>query len=60
METNITTITTNSHMAIIQIYVGKHIIDDIFLDGSFGVNIISKQFKNKLGLPELKPIPYNL
>jgi hypothetical protein len=60
METNITTITTNNHMAIIQIQVGKHIIDDIFLDGSFGVNIISKQLKNKVGLPEPKSIPYDL
>jgi len=47
-------------MAIIQIQIGKNTIEDLLLDGGFGINIITKQLKLKLGLPKLKPAPYNL
>ncbi len=30
------------------------------LDGGFRVNIITKQLRLRLGLPKLKPAPYNL
>lgn len=33
---------TNAHMVIIQVQVGKNIIEDVFLDGSTNVNIITK------------------
>jgi hypothetical protein len=29
-------------MAIIQVQIGKNTIEDVLLDGSFGVNIITK------------------
>jgi hypothetical protein len=32
----------------------------VLLDGGFGVNIITKYLKLWLGLPKLKPTPYNL
>jgi hypothetical protein len=32
----------------------------VLLDGSFGINIITKQLRLKLGLPKLKPAPYNM
>jgi hypothetical protein len=35
-------------------------IDDVFLNGGSGVNIITKQLSTKLGLPKPKPAPYNL
>jgi hypothetical protein len=38
----------------------KDIIEDVLLDGGFGVNIIIKQLHNKLRLPKPKPILYNL
>jgi hypothetical protein len=41
-------------MAIIQV------VEVVLLDGGYGINIIMKQWKLKLGLPKLKPAPYNL
>jgi hypothetical protein len=35
-------------------------IDDVFLDGGLGVNIITEQLGTRLGLPMLKLAPYNL
>jgi hypothetical protein len=35
-------------------------IEDLLLDGGFGINIITKQLRLRLGLPEPKPAPYNL
>jgi len=32
----------NAHMVVIQVQVGKNIIEDAFLDGSTNVNIITK------------------
>jgi hypothetical protein len=50
----------DNHMAVILVQIGKNIIEDVLLNGGFGVNIITKQLKLKLGLPKLKPSPYNL
>ncbi len=36
------------------------VVDDVALNGGFGVNIIIKQLKLRLRLPKLKPAPYNL
>jgi hypothetical protein len=48
-------ITIDKHMVVIQKnYRG------VLLDGRSGVNIITKQLRLKLGLPKLKPTPYNL
>jgi hypothetical protein len=40
-EVNIATIKVNNHMAIIQVQVGKNIIEDVLLDGKASVNIIT-------------------
>ncbi len=53
-------VTIDNHMAIIQVQIRKNTIEDVLLDGGFGVNIITKQLKLRLGLPKLKPAPYNL
>ncbi len=50
----------DNHMAVIQVQIGKNTIDDVLLDGGFGVNIITKHLRLRLGLPKLKPTPYNL
>jgi hypothetical protein len=47
-------------MAVIQVQIGKNTIEDVLLDGDFGVNIITKQLRLRLGLSKLKPTPYNL
>jgi hypothetical protein len=47
-------------MDVIQMYIGRNIIEDVFLDGGLGVNIIIEILKIRLGLLKLKPTPYNL
>jgi hypothetical protein len=47
-------------MEIIQVQIGKNTIEDVLLDGGFGVNIITKQLRLRLGLPKPKPVTYNL
>ncbi len=37
-----TTITIDTHMAIIQIYIGKNTIENVLLDGGFRINIITE------------------
>jgi hypothetical protein len=53
-------VTIYNHTAVIQVHIGKNTIEDVLLDGGFGVNIITKQLKLKLGLPKPKLTPYNL
>jgi hypothetical protein len=38
-------------MAIIQVQVGKNIVEDVLLNGGTSVNIITKNLKTKLGYP---------
>ncbi len=59
-EVGTTIVVIDSHMAFIQVQIGKNIIEDVLLDGSFGVNIITEQLRLRLGLPKPKPTPYNL
>jgi hypothetical protein len=47
-------------MVVIQVHIGKNTIEDVLLDGGFGINIITKQLKLRLGLLKPKPTPYNL
>jgi hypothetical protein len=47
-------------MAIIQVQVGKNIVEDVLIDGGPNVNIITKNLKTKLGLPKPRLAPYHL
>ncbi len=47
-------------MAVIQVQIGKNIIEDVLLDGGSRINIIMEQLILRLGLPKPKPTPYNL
>ncbi len=47
-------------MAMIQVQVKKNFIENILLDGGFGINIIMKKLKMQLGLSKPKLAPYNL
>jgi hypothetical protein len=38
----------------------NNFIEDVLLDGGFGVNIIMKKLRMQLGLSKPKPTPYNL
>jgi hypothetical protein len=44
-------------MVVIQVQIGKNTIEDVLLDGGFGINIITKQLRLRLrlGLPKPKP-----
>ncbi len=53
-------IVIDNHMVVILVQIEKNIVEDVLLNGGFGVNIITEQLKLKLGLPKLKPSPYNL
>jgi len=57
---SITIVIIDSHMVVIQVQIGRNMIDDLLLDGGSGLNIITKQLKAKLGLPKPKPTPYDL
>jgi hypothetical protein len=40
-----TTIEVDNQMAVIQVQVGKNIVEDVLLDGGANVNIVTKNFK---------------
>ncbi len=54
-----TTIVIYHQMAIIEIHVGKNMVDDILLDGSLGINAIIDGLRGKLGLLPPQPTPFN-
>jgi hypothetical protein len=60
LEIRTTIVAINDHMTIIQVQIGKNIIEYVLLDGGYGVNIITEQLKLKLGLPKPKLAPYSL
>lgn len=57
---DVSLVAINPHMVIIQMHVGKNIMEDVLLDGGLGVNIVTKDLRKKLGLAFLKPTPYTL
>jgi hypothetical protein len=47
-------------MVVIQVQVGKNIVEDVSLDERASVNIIIENLITKLGLPKPKLVPYHL
>jgi hypothetical protein len=47
-------------MVMIQIQDGKKIIDNVLIDGGYGININTKNLKVQLGMSKPNPSPYNL
>ncbi len=47
----------DNQMFIIQVQVGKNIVEDFLLDGGTSVNIITENLGTKLGLPKLRSTP---
>ncbi len=60
LEIGIAAVAIDIHITIIQVQIRKNTIEDVLLDGGFGVNIITKQLRLRLGLPKPKLAPYNL
>jgi hypothetical protein len=52
-------VVVNNHMVVIQVQIGKNIID-VLLDGGLRINIIIEHLKTRLGLFKPKLTPYNL
>ncbi len=57
-EVDIAIIKVNNQMTVIQVQVGKNIVEDVLLDGGTSVNIIIKTLKTKLGLSKPRLAPY--
>ncbi len=57
---NTTSIEVDNQMVVIQIQVGRNIVENVLLDGGASINIITKNLKTKLGLPKPRPTPYHL
>jgi hypothetical protein len=47
-------------MAVIQVQVNKNFINDVLIDGGFGVNIITENLIIQLGLSKPNPTLYNM
>jgi len=52
---NTSTIEVNNLMVVIQVQVGKNLLEDVLIDGKANVNIITKN----LSLPKPRPTPYH-
>jgi len=59
-EVDTIVIEVNNQMVVIQVQVGKKIVEDVLIDGGASVNIIIKNLITKLGLPKPKLAPYTL
>jgi hypothetical protein len=59
-ELNIIAIKVNNQMVVIQVQMGKNIVEDVLIDGGASVNIITENLRTKLGLPKPKLVPYHL
>jgi hypothetical protein len=51
----ITFMASDPHMTMIQLQVAKTLVEDVLLDGRFGVNVMTKELWKWLRLPSLKP-----
>jgi hypothetical protein len=50
----------DNQTVIIQVQVGKNIVEDVLLNGGTSANIITNNLKTKLGLPKPRLVPYHL
>jgi hypothetical protein len=47
-------------MVIIEVHVGKNMVNDVLLNESLKVNTITYGLRQKLGSPPPKPTPFNM
>jgi undecaprenyl pyrophosphate phosphatase UppP len=45
LEVGTIIVAIGNHIAVIQVQIGKNTIEDVLLDGGFGVNIITEQLR---------------
>ena len=53
-------IAVDKQMPVIQLQIGRNLVDNVLLDGGSGVNIMSEDLRRRLDLPKSNPAPYNL
>jgi hypothetical protein len=53
-EIDITSIKVNNYMAIIQVQVGKNVVEDVIINGRPSVNIITKKPQHKIRFTQTK------
>ncbi len=53
-------IVIDHQMIVIRVHVTKNFIKDVFLDGGFGINIMTERLHVQLRLFKPKPTSYNL
>ncbi len=58
-ELGTTFIKVDNQMAIIQVQVGKNIVEHVLINGRTNVNIITENIITKLGLPKPRLAPYH-
>jgi hypothetical protein len=51
---DITSIEVDNHMVVIQVQVGKSIVEDVLINEGASVNIITKKFQNKIRFTQTK------
>jgi hypothetical protein len=59
-ELNTIAIEVDNQMVVIQVQMGKNIVEDVLIDGRANVNIVTKNLRIKLNLFKPRPIPYHL
>jgi hypothetical protein len=59
-EVHIAVIEVDNQMVVIQVQVGKNIVEDVLLNGGTSVNIITKNLRTNLGFPKPRQVPYHL
>ncbi len=59
-ELDITIIKINNQMTVIQVQLGKNIVEHVLINGKANVNTIIENLKTKLGLPKPRLAPYHL
>ncbi len=50
LEAMIVMIKVDNHMAMLEVYIGKNLVDVTMLDGGSSVNVIIERLRNHLGL----------
>jgi hypothetical protein len=55
----LTFVAIDHDMVVIHVHI-ENLVDDVLLDGKFGINIITKELKATLRLPKPQPTPYNM
>jgi hypothetical protein len=56
----VVSIAIDHQMVVIQVQVINNFIEDVLLDGGYGINIITKKLRVQLGLSKPNLAPYNL